>query len=98
MLAVLQDVCEILPVSNSAHVIVVEKLMRLDPSAPEMTLLLVMFHTVKMLAVIVRHWNSWRGSHIRSSALCRQLVKRVTVATTLSGVIRHARPDEQDLA
>jgi undecaprenyl-diphosphatase len=53
MLAVVQGVCELLPVSSSAHVIVAERLMGFDPSAPEMTLLLVMLHTGTMLAVIV---------------------------------------------
>lgn len=42
ILAVVQGAAELLPVSSSAHVIVAEKLMRLDPTSPEMTLLLVM--------------------------------------------------------
>ena len=40
VLAVIQGLAELLPVSSSAHVIVAEKLMGLDPSSPEMTLLL----------------------------------------------------------
>ena len=61
VLAVVQGVCELLPVSSSAHVIVAEKLMGLDPTAPEMTLLLVMLHTGTMLAVIAYFWRSWRA-------------------------------------
>jgi undecaprenyl-diphosphatase len=45
VLAVVQGTAELLPVSSSAHVIVAEKLMGLDPTKPEMTLLLVMLHT-----------------------------------------------------
>ena len=40
VLAVIQGAAELLPISSSAHVIVAEKLMGLDPTAPEMTLLL----------------------------------------------------------
>jgi len=60
ILAIIQGACELLPVSSSAHVIAAEKLMGLDPSAPELTLLLVMLHTGTMFAVIVYFWNGWR--------------------------------------
>ena len=36
ILAVVQGLAELLPVSSSAHVVVAEKLMGLNPSAPEM--------------------------------------------------------------
>jgi undecaprenyl-diphosphatase len=52
VLAIVQGLAELLPVSSSAHVIVAEKLMGLDPSSPQMTLLLVMLHTGTMFAVI----------------------------------------------
>ena len=45
ILALIQGACELLPVSSSAHVIAAEKIMGLDPSSPEMTMLLVMLHT-----------------------------------------------------
>ena len=45
ILAVVQGLTELLPVSSSAHVIVAERLMGLDPGSPEMTFLLVMLHT-----------------------------------------------------
>ena len=41
ILAIVQGLAELLPVSSSAHVVVAEKLLHLDPSAPAMTLLLV---------------------------------------------------------
>ena len=53
ILAVVQGLAELLPVSSSAHVVVAEKVMGLDPSSPPMTLLLVMLHAGTMAAVIV---------------------------------------------
>lgn len=53
ILAIVQGLAELLPVSSSAHVVVTEKLLGLDPSSPPMTLLLVMLHTGTMFAVIV---------------------------------------------
>src|SRR5271155_4066045 len=53
ILAIVKVLAELLPVSSSAHVVVAEKLLGLDPSSPAMTLLLVMLHTVTMFAVIV---------------------------------------------
>ena len=87
VLAVVQGVCELLPVSSSAHVIVAEKLMGLDPTAPEMTLLLVMLHTGTMLAVIAYFWRSWRERYFASSNTFWQFAKLVTVATAVTGVI-----------
>ena len=66
ILAVIQGATELLPVSSSAHVIVAEKLMGLDPTKPQMTLLLVMLHTGTMLAVIVFFWNSWKVNFFAS--------------------------------
>jgi undecaprenyl-diphosphatase len=87
VLAVVQGVCELLPVSSSAHVILAEKLMGLDPTAPEMTLLLVMLHTGTMLAVIVYFWRSWRERYFASSDTFWQFARLVTVATALTGAI-----------
>ena len=49
-----------LPVSSSAHVIVVQRLLGLDPSAPDQTFLLVMLHTGTMFAVLYYFWPRWR--------------------------------------
>jgi undecaprenyl-diphosphatase len=61
VLAIIQGFAELLPVSSSAHVIVAEKLMGLDPSSPDLVFLLVMLHTGTMFAVIVYFWPRWRA-------------------------------------
>jgi undecaprenyl-diphosphatase len=63
LLAVVQGLAELLPVSSSAHVVVAEKLMGLDPSSPQMTLLLVMLHTGTMFAVIAYFWKTWKNAY-----------------------------------
>src|SRR5579884_3298174 len=60
ILAAIQGAAELLPVSSSAHVILAEKFMHLDPSAPQMTFLLVMLHTGTMFAVLVYFWSRWK--------------------------------------
>jgi undecaprenyl-diphosphatase len=60
LLALIQGAAELLPVSSSAHVILAQKLMGMDPSRPENVFLLVMLHTGTMFAVIVYFWPRWR--------------------------------------
>lgn len=86
-LAVIQGAAELLPVSSSAHVIVAEKLMGLDPTAPEMTLLLVMLHTGTMFAVIFYFWKSWKESFFSSKKVFRDSVKFIVAATLVTGVV-----------
>jgi undecaprenyl-diphosphatase len=87
LLAIVQGLAELLPVSSSAHVVVAEKLMGLDPSAPEMTLLLVMLHTGTMFAVIVYFWRQWRGTYFASVEAFKGFAVRVVAATVLTVVI-----------
>ncbi|MBN4667131.1 undecaprenyl-diphosphate phosphatase [Pandoraea nosoerga] len=87
VLAIVQGIAELLPVSSSAHVIMAEKLMGLDPSAPAMTLLLVMLHTGTMLAVIVYFWKSWRARYFSSKHAFVHNAKQVVIATAFTGVI-----------
>ena len=87
ILAVVQGLAELLPVSSSAHVIVAEKLMGMDPSAPEMTLLLVMLHTGTMLAVIVYFWQRWRRAFFSSAPQLRNFVVALIAATFLTGIV-----------
>jgi len=87
MLAIVQGLAELLPVSSSAHVVVAEKLMGLDPSSPPMTLLLVMLHTGTMFAVIIYFWREWRALYFQSGAAFRTFVWLVVVATLFTGVI-----------
>ena len=87
VLALVQGLAELLPVSSSAHVVVAEKLMGLDPSSPPMTLLLVMLHTGTMVAVILYFWRGWRALYFQSSAAFRSFVWLAVVATFCTGVI-----------
>jgi undecaprenyl-diphosphatase len=90
VLAIVQGLAELLPVSSSAHVVVAEKLMGLDPSSPPMTLLLVMLHTGTMFAVIVYFWKQWRNTYFRSVDAFKGFAFRVIVATLLTGIIGEA--------
>jgi undecaprenyl-diphosphatase len=87
ILAAIQGACEMLPVSSSAHVIVAEKLMGLDPTDPALTFLLVMLHTGTMLAVIAYFWRGWRERYFSSSAAFWRFAKAVALATVLTGAI-----------
>ena len=80
LLALVQGAAELLPVSSSAHVIVAEKLMGLDPSTPEMTFLLVMLHTGTMFAVLLYFWSRWRK-------LDREFFKKICLATVVTGLV-----------
>jgi undecaprenyl-diphosphatase len=87
VLAVIQGLCELLPVSSSAHVIAAEKLMNLDPSSPEMTMLLVMLHTGTMFAVIVYFWKGWMRDYFSSSGQLQWFVIQIIIATVCTGVV-----------
>src|ERR1700693_5125665 len=87
ILGLVQGAAELLPVSSWAHVIVVEKLMGLDPSSPEMTFLLVMLHTGTMFAVIVYFWNAWREHYFSSAAVFRSVALNVVIAPIITGVV-----------
>jgi len=90
ILAIVQGLTELLPVSSSAHVVVAEKLMGLDPSSPPMTLLLVMLHTGTMFAVIVYFWQQWRRTYFENIAAFKKFAVSVVLATALTGVIGEA--------
>lgn len=84
ILAIVQGMAELLPVSSSAHVIIAEKLMHMDPAAPEMTLLLVMLHTGTMVAVIVYFWRRWARTFFSSIADFKNFAVALIVATVLT--------------
>lgn len=90
VLAIVQGLAELLPVSSSAHVVVTEKLLGLDPSSPPMTLLLVMLHTGTMFAVIVYFWRQWRATYFQSVAAFKSFAGLIIVATALTAVIGEA--------
>lgn len=87
ILAIVQGLAELLPVSSSAHVIVAQKLMGLDPSSPPMTPLLVMLHTGTMLAVILYFWRSWRSTYLQSFAAFSRFAGFVILATILTAAV-----------
>ena len=87
VLAIVQGLAELLPVSSSAHVVVAEKLMGLNPTSPEMTLLLVMLHTGTMFAVIVYFWKQWKRTYFASGDAFKRFLIRVIWATLLTGII-----------
>ncbi|HLK70385.1 MAG TPA: undecaprenyl-diphosphate phosphatase [Steroidobacteraceae bacterium] len=87
ILGIVQGLAELLPVSSSAHVVVVEKLLGLDPASPPMTLLLVMLHTGTMFAVIVYFWRDWSRTYFRSVAAGKRFVADAVLATILTGVV-----------
>jgi undecaprenyl-diphosphatase len=87
LLAIVQGLAELLPVSSSAHVVVAEKLLGLDPSSPQLTLLLVMLHTGTMFAVIVYFWNQWKKAYFSTSDAFKRFAIRLIWATILTGIV-----------
>jgi undecaprenyl-diphosphatase len=87
ILAIVQGLAELLPVSSSAHVVVAEKLMHLDASSPAMTLLLVMLHTGTMFAVIVYFWHQWKRAYFSTADAFKRFAIRAAWATFLTFAI-----------
>jgi undecaprenyl-diphosphatase len=87
VLALIQGACELLPVSSSAHVIIAEKLMGLDPSNPEMTMLLVMLHTGTMFAVIVYFWRGWKRDYFASPGQFQWFAIQIVIATLCTAAV-----------
>ncbi len=87
ILAIIQGLAELLPVSSSAHVIVAEKLMGLDPASPAMTLLLVSLHTGTMFAVIAYFWRQWRNRYFKSAEAFKKSIGLLFLATVLTGIV-----------
>ncbi|MBW4038998.1 MAG: undecaprenyl-diphosphate phosphatase [Acidobacteria bacterium] len=87
ILAIVQGLAELLPVSSSAHVVVAEKLLALDPSSPQMTLILVMLHTGTMFAVIVYFWNQWRLAYFTNAHAFKRFAVRAIWASFLTALV-----------
>jgi undecaprenyl-diphosphatase len=90
ILAIVQGFTELLPVSSSAHVVVAEKLMGLDPSAPEMTLLLVMLHTGTMVAVIVYFWTQWRKAFFETMEVFKRSALLLFLSSAVTAIVGEA--------
>ncbi len=87
ILAIVQGLAELLPVSSSAHVVVAEKLMGLDPSSPAMTLVLVMLHTGTMFAVIFYFWSQWKRAYFSTADAFKRFLIRALWATALTAIV-----------
>ncbi len=86
LLAILQGFAELLPVSSSAHVILAQHLMGLDPSAPEMTFFLVMLHTGTMFAVLLYFFKRWKA-RLQDRKSSMALVRALLIATAATGIL-----------
>ena len=64
--------------------------MGLDPSTPQMTLLLVMLHTGTMFAVIAYFWRQWRQSYFATADAFKRFALRLVYATALTGIVGEA--------
>lgn len=84
ILALVQGAAELLPVSSSAHVILAQRALGLDPASPDMVFLLVMLHTGTMGAVLLYFRHRWakllKGGWVRLGVL-------LTIATGATGVL-----------
>jgi undecaprenyl-diphosphatase len=89
LLALIQGAAELLPISSSAHVTLAQKLMHLDPSAPDMTFLLVMLHTGTMFAVLFYFWPRWKALLLPAPAGPPRFhfLKMIVLATVATGVL-----------
>jgi undecaprenyl-diphosphatase len=86
ILAIIQGLAELLPVSSSTHVILAQKIMGIDPSNPAMTFFLVMLHTGTMFAVILYFFARWKKllTNIKES---RPFLIAIVLATGVTGIV-----------
>jgi undecaprenyl-diphosphatase len=87
ILAIVQGLTELLPVSSSAHVIITARLLQEDMSTPANALLLVMLHTGTMVAVIVYFWRQWMDTFFSSWGAFLRFARMIFVACLLSGLV-----------
>src|SRR5712692_4584088 len=90
VLALIQGAAELLPVSSSAHVILAQKLMGLDPSSPSMVFLLIMLHTGTMFATAFYFWPGWKATLFapkETPGTGRRFIAMILLATAVTGVL-----------
>src|SRR5947209_8349601 len=90
ILAVVQGLAELLPVSSSAHVTVAARLTRFPAgSSFEWAFLLVMLHTGTMFAVLVYFWRRWKDQLRNLPVLLAATVCTGVIALGLKKGIEH---------
>ena len=87
VLAVVQGLAELLPVSSSAHVIVAAKLLHENMSTPDNALLLVLLHTGTMVAVLAYFWRRWVAEFLGTWSRFYAFAKLVIASSALSGAV-----------
>ncbi len=87
VLAIVQGLTELLPVSSSAHVIVAAKMFHQNMSTPGNALLLVMLHTGTMFAVILYFWRQWMDTFFSSWQAFVRFASLVFVSCMFTGVV-----------
>lgn len=86
ILALIQGAAELLPVSSSAHVILVGKFFGFDPTTPQGVLLLLLLHSGTMVAVLIHYRKRWMESvAVIGLATFVKFLAFATVATALVG-------------
>ena len=90
VLAIVQGAAELLPVSSSAHVTIVARLMGYDMSRVfEWTFLLVMLHTGTMFSVLVYFWSRWKKMFNQIPAMIAATIATGMVGYPLMKLIKH---------
>lgn len=87
VLAIVQGLAELLPVSSSAHVIVAAHFLHVNMSLPDNALLLVLLHTGTMFAVIAYFWRRWRATFLASWRQVYGVAKLIFVSSLFSGLV-----------
>jgi undecaprenyl-diphosphatase len=87
VLAIIQGFAELLPISSSAHVIIAEKVLALDPTTPELTFLLVMLHCGTMFAVLIYFGRRWKDYLSKANPKRGQFIRMLVVASAATGVV-----------
>ncbi|MGH7997546.1 MAG: undecaprenyl-diphosphate phosphatase [Opitutaceae bacterium] len=90
VLGLIQGAAELLPVSSSAHVVVAEKLMGVDPSTPAAMFVLAMLHTGTMFAVLIYFWGAWKERYFSSRRRFAAVAGRAALATVITGILGYA--------
>lgn len=87
ILAIVQGLAELLPVSSSAHVIVAAHFLGINMSRPANAFLLVLLHTGTMVAVIVYFWRRWRRTFLASWGRVGKIVPLIVLSSVCSGLV-----------